>query len=375
MKIDADLDGGSIRVLRADAPDDVALALRRDTNAEFMQWFHFRVRDAARAPLRMQIVNAGEATYADGFAGYRACASYDGEEWFRVPTAFEDGVLTLAHEPAEPLVHYAYFAPYPFARHQRLLARARRAKRARVETLGRSVGGRAMSLVTVGEPAEGRRVVWIIARQHPGETMAEWFMEGVLERLTDRDDALAKELLERAVFHLVPNMNPDGGVLGNQRSNAAGRDLNRAWDDPDEGETPEVCCVRERMLATGADLFLDVHGDERDPYCFAAGCEGNPGYDERIDALEDLFMDSLCALDEEFQREFGYPLDAPGEGDLSCAGNWVGQTFDCLSLTMEMPFKDDANHPDPSRGWSPARSRQLGRAALESALVCMDSLR
>ena len=29
-----------------------------------------------------------------------------------------------------------------------------------------------------GEAAPNRRQVWIVARQHPGESMAEWFMEG-----------------------------------------------------------------------------------------------------------------------------------------------------------------------------------------------------
>jgi murein tripeptide amidase MpaA len=176
------------------------------------------------------------------------------------------------------------------------------------------------------------------------------------------------------VFHLVPNMNPDGGVHGNLRANVAGVNLNRAWMEPSSESSPEVGAVRERMFETGVDLFLDVHGDERNPYCFAAGCEGNPSYDERMDALEDLFMDSLCSLDEDFQREYGYERDAPGEGDLTTAGNWVGETFGCLSLTIEMPFKDDANHPKPE-GWSPERARTLGRTTLESVMVCMDDLR
>jgi hypothetical protein len=28
-----------------------------------------------------------------------------------------------------------------------------------------------------GTPGEGKRAVWVIARQHPGESMAEWFMQ------------------------------------------------------------------------------------------------------------------------------------------------------------------------------------------------------
>lgn len=28
-----------------------------------------------------------------------------------------------------------------------------------------------------GTPGEGKRKIWVIARQHPGESMAEWFMQ------------------------------------------------------------------------------------------------------------------------------------------------------------------------------------------------------
>ncbi len=39
---------------------------------------------------------------------------------------------------------------------------------------------------------------------------AEWFAEGLLERLTNPEDAVARALLNQAVVYVVPNMNPDG---------------------------------------------------------------------------------------------------------------------------------------------------------------------
>ena len=58
-------------------------------------------------------------------------------------------------------------------------------------------------LITAGEPGEGKRAVWIVARQHPGESMAEWFMEGMLHALLDPYHGLSKELLKKAVFYIV----------------------------------------------------------------------------------------------------------------------------------------------------------------------------
>jgi murein tripeptide amidase MpaA len=375
MLVDSDLDGGAIEVVDAADLRALELKLRPDTQAEFMQWFHFRLRAVPGKPAAIRIGNAGEATYPDAWEGYRACASYDGHRWFRVPTTFDGEALSIAHTPERALVQYAYFAPYPLERHERLLNRARRSRRARVEDLGETVEGRPMNVAVVGDEDEDRLKVWITARQHPGETMAEWFAEGALDRLLDERDPLAAALLERAVFYVVPSMNPDGGVLGNLRTNAAGANLNREWLEPSLERSPEVHRVRARMIESGVDLALDVHGDERNPYCFAAGCEGNPGYTDRLDELEDRFMESLCQLDGDFQREYGYDRDQPGEGELGCASNWIGETFDCLSLTLEMPFKDNQNNPDPVLGWSPGRARRFGRHALESAFVCLDALR
>ncbi len=52
--------------------------------------------------------------------------------------------------------------------------------------------------------------------------------------------AVARRLREQARFCTVPNMNPDGAVRGNLRTNAAGRNLNREWREPDPAASPEV---------------------------------------------------------------------------------------------------------------------------------------
>ena len=82
--------------------------------------------------------------------------------------------------------------------------------------------------------------VWLYARQHPGESMAEWFVEGLIDRLLDGADSLARTLLAQARFYLVPNMNPDGSVRGNLRASATGANLNREWMQPDPVRSPEV---------------------------------------------------------------------------------------------------------------------------------------
>ena len=125
--------------------------------------------------------------------------------------------------------------------------------------------------------------------------MAEWFMEGLIERLQRPDDTEMQRLLEKADLYLVPNMNPDGAFHGNLRTNAAGQDLNRAWLEPSAERSPEVWFVQQEMKRHGVDLFLDIHGDEEIPHVFAAGCEGNPGYTPRLERLEQRFREELMA--------------------------------------------------------------------------------
>lgn len=108
---------------------------------------------------------------------------------------------------------------------------------------------------------------------------------------------------------------------------------------------------------------------------FAFGVEGTPSYSERLAGLNELFSRSLQQIDGDFQRERGYDADPPGEADLRLATEYVAERFNCLSVGLEMPFKDNANRPDEAAGWSPDRCRGFARSVVEASLACVDSLR
>lgn len=370
MLIDADLCGGNIHVVRQHG-GFAELTLQHDSASPMRQWFHFRVRDAQGTHLELSIINAGDASYPHAFHHYRALGSYDLERWFRVDTHFDGRKLRLHHHPEDDVVYYSYFAAYPLERQRALLARASNLPWAEVESLGRSVEGRSMDLVRFGNDSPGKRRLWISARQHSGETMSAYFAEGVIERLMDADDELTRALLDRAVIFVVPNVNPDGSARGNFRTNAAGRDLNREWSFPDGKSSPEVLAIRSAMEQRGVDLYLDIHGDETEPCIFAVGCAGNPRYSDRMYRLERRFARNLAQCDRGFSPDHDYGPNDPGKGDLRIANNWVGERFDCLSMTLEMPFKD----MPPAEGFSPDRARSFGRRTLECMFEVLPALR
>ncbi len=226
----------------------------------------------------------------------------------------------------------------------------------------------------VGEAADGKKALWVFARQHPGEPMAEWYMEGFVERLLDETDGTSRALLEKAVIYAVPNMNPDGSARGHLRTNAAGTNLNREWDKASLEKSPEVFHVLNKMKETGVALSLDVHGDEALPYNFIAGAEGIEGWSEKDQALLDLFRNTYAEVSPDFQTEKGYPVDAPGSANLAICTNYIAKTFGCLAMTLEMPFKDTMETPDHDYGWSPERCARLGGAVLDVMWRLLPSL-
>ena len=374
MQITSNFDSGNIHVVDASSPSNIQLEIKKDHQSEYFQWFHFKLHNIERCEHVLHLTNAGQSAYVKGWENYQAVASYDRQEWFRVPTTFDGKQLSITLTPEYDSVYFAYFCPYSYERHQDLLHSAQLNTHCQLDVLGQTLDGRDMSLLVVGEPSADKKNIWLTARQHPGETMAEWFMEGFIDRLLDNDDGVARALLNKAVFYIVPNMNPDGSVRGHLRTNAVGVNLNREWQTPTLDKSPEVFLVREKMLEIGVDLFLDVHGDEALPYNFLAGGEGIPSYDARLKNLEDKFKAILLATTPEFQDDKGYEKDAPGQANLTLASNWVGEQFKCLAYTIEMPFKDNDLLPDPAVGWSDERSSLFGRDFLTAIYHVSDDI-
>jgi murein tripeptide amidase MpaA len=340
--------------------------------SDFYQWFYFRVAGGAGREITLRITNCANSAYPHGWPGYKGCLSLDREEWVRITdTSFADGVLTMKLTPPQDIVWIAYFAPYSMERHHDLVTTIAAQPGVAYTSLGKSLDGQDMDCLTIGE---GPLNVWLYARQHPGESMAEWWMEGALDKLTDEDDPVTRVLRRECTFHVVPNMNPDGSRRGHLRTNAVGANLNREWHAPSAERSPEVLCVRNAMDESGVDFAMDVHGDEAIPANFLAGFEGIPSLTQRQTRLFNLFSETLEKLSPDFQREQGYEIPKPGEANMSMSTTQLAERYGCVSMTLEMPFKDNLNLPDEVTGWSPQRSKYLAHACLDALHAVLPEL-
>lgn len=372
ITVSTTFDSGNIEVLRCDGPESIDLAIRKDAHSDFYQWFHFRLSGARGEACRLRITNCAGSAYPGGWPGYRAVVSTDRRHWIRTDTSYADGILTIDVTPEADSIWIAYFAPYSIERHFDLIARVAAAPGVSTRVLGQTLDGQDLDVVELGD---GPLEVWLYARQHPGESMAEWWMEGALDALIDPADPVATALRAKASFHIVPNMNPDGSKRGHLRTNAAGANLNREWAGPTLARSPEVFHTLAAMDATGVDFSMDVHGDESLPHNFIAGFEGIPNITNRQLGLLADYKAILARVSPDFQTLVGYPPSSPGKANLTMSTNQLANRFGCLAMTLEMPFKDAAENLDPVAGWSPERSKALGRDCLVALLEVIDRLR
>ena len=372
LTISSAFDAGNIRVVKQDG-DRADLEIVKDHGSDFYQWFYFRVAGGAGREVELRIRNCADSAYPNGWPDYKAVASTDREEWLRVEdTSYSGGVLTIRFTPETDSVWVAYFAPYSMERHHDLIATYASLPFVEYGSLGQSLDGQDLDCLTIGE---GDLNVWLYARQHPGESMAEWWMEGALEKLTDMDDPVARVLRDECTFCVVPNMNPDGSRRGHLRTNAAGVNLNREWHAPSPEKSPEVLCVRNAMDESGVDFAMDVHGDEAIPANFLAGFEGIPPLTELQTRLFNLFSENLERISPDFQTSQGYEVAAPGQANMSMSTTQLAERYGCVSMTLEMPFKDNFDLPDPLYGWSPERSKYLAFACLDALYAILPDLK
>ncbi len=372
--INAAFDSGNI-VVHAINGDTATLSIRKDKDSDFFQWFHFRAECTAGEEIILKITGLEQSAYPMGWTDYNACVSEDRSYWGRAPSNYDanedGGTLTIRYIPAGNLAWFAYFAPYSMERHHDTVAAAALCEGVTHRTLGNSIEGQPIDCLTMGT---GQTQVWLYARQHPGESMAEHWIEGALDMLTDPADPHARTLRQKCTLHIVPNCNPDGSCRGHLRTNVAGINLNREWAEPSPERSPEVLCIRNAMDKTGVHWAMDVHGDEAIPAAFIAGFHGIPDWTDEQGARYDAFLDRLSARTPDFQTKLGYPKkQGKGTANLSMSTNQLAQRFSdkvngagkgCVAMTLEMPFKDNHELPCPEQGWSPERSAALARECL-----------
>jgi len=143
---------------------------------------------------------------------------------------------------------------------------------------------------------KGRKICFVSARVHPGETPGQFALLGLLEFLLS-DDPRAILLRQHTVFKLVPMLNPDGVAWGHTRTNSLGFDLNRCYENPIPEQHEGVAAVKGMLdaWAERGDLwfYMDCHAHVGIRGCFLYGNWAAPPAPDKLNQVQSVLYAHL----------------------------------------------------------------------------------
>lgn len=102
------------------------------------------------------------------------------------------------------------------------------------EILTQSLGGVDIPLITITNEVgskSSKQYMIVAARVHAGETNSSYVVHGLIKFLLSTS-IIARMLRDKFIFKIIPMINPDGVIVGNNRASFIGKDLNRTYLDP-----------------------------------------------------------------------------------------------------------------------------------------------
>ncbi len=107
-----------------------------------------------------------------------------------------------------------------------------------------------LTISSIKPSLKKKRVIYITARVHAGETHSSFIMAKLIDELCSsnaQEKYKFEALFQNFVIKLVPMINPDGVCIGNARTSLIGLDLNRRWNAPNLIIHPEVFFLKKEM--------------------------------------------------------------------------------------------------------------------------------
>ncbi|MCP4002809.1 MAG: carboxypeptidase family protein [bacterium] len=284
LSINTTFDGGSIGpYVIDDLLHEIDFTLAAD-GVNYTYWGNFKVSGVSGLEVTFHITNADDVPFlSDVVHESQMVYSYDGQNWFRLTNhSYAGGTYSFTETFSQNQVQIATFLPFSSSRMSDLVDTADASPWASKSVLGQSTQGRDLDLLTITNlaiPSAGKKLIYIVARQHAAETSSSHMLEGLIDFLLS-DDVYASGFRDGYIWQIVPMANPDGVYEGNSRANSEGNDSNRDWHSSNH-DSVEIDIIRAHLdateLASGIDIFIDRHSQMNDigGYDFVYSPPGN----------------------------------------------------------------------------------------------------
>ena len=254
MQVDASFPGGNVQihVIEGDhirfGPDN------RDTLTGWFYWC-FRVRGAMGRTLHFHpcrknlMTSLAPAVSIDQGRSWtwldRSCVQSDDSFIVTIPQNADDWRVCMT---------------IPYTQQELNAFAERHAGRWQTDTLCRTDKGSDVALWRIGQDIQqARHRVFVAARHHCCESMANYVIEGLIEAALQSDET-GLWWQKHVSLTVVPFVDWDGVWAGDQGKNRHPRDHNRDYDgQPIYPQTPAIMQEVRRQASLGLDAVLDIH--------------------------------------------------------------------------------------------------------------------
>ena len=318
----------------------------KNTKRKYQNWFYFKSNDVQRKSMTYTIQNIN--VFGNDWKGFNVCYSYDNKNWKRIKTSFlkKNKTLTWKHRSTKKNVYFAYYPPYTTVMKQKMMMKYKNIKGAIAKPLGKS---KVDALILGFGPLK----IFIVARQHPGESIGSWMIEGVLKEYFS--DVQRKVVEDVFTFYIIPMANPDGVKLGHWYTNKKGQNLNRSWR---HNKTSETNAIKKLMTEKKALLYLDLHGDEGASKHFITSCI------ESKNKVRKPFNNTMAKFCPNFQKEDYYKRHA----------HKVYGTMDCFDKERTLTIEGAMKHSLYKHKTIQDEGIKIGKAIYKTVISMQDHI-
>lgn len=375
-----DFEGAAVQDFRVDRSGNIHFSMPENPGGDERLWFYFKLTASELISPTFVIENA-EYAHQHNWDVVRPVVSVDGLNWIRVEDAGLSDGATLASRIAakltgrEPVFQFkspveskelwvAYSYPYFTTELDQYLSGIQVDRRVTVSVLGKSEEGRDIQFISIENPESStesaRTNIWVICREHPGETPASFVLEGFINDLLAQP--LESSLLSRFRFNIVPLFNTDGASNGYYYRNSGGIDIAQDWGSFESVEVQQLYrAMLDDLNSNTVDLVLNLHSanEPRSHFFLETPSDRLP---PDLATLQDVLIRSASGVHPQLQTEQTVAL-----WDYSViAGNYLSKNFNVYSLYLESNYSRGADlslvTPDSLRDLGAALTTIVERA-------------
>jgi murein tripeptide amidase MpaA len=372
ISFSTDFESGSATNLHVRPDGVVVFSISPDPAGSEYLWFNFKVFGAGDKRLEFVIENAlGAHQTGERWNITRPVFSSDGIRWTRAADVSYAREFSLKNPLgamryrfwapfAAETLQVAYSYPYPHAQLESFLNSLRDDPRCAVSQLGLSEDGRGIPQLHLAAPASTavyREKIWLICREHPGETPASYVCEGFIKALLEHP--AGRRLLDQFDFSIVPMLNVDGVTRGYYYRNAKGVNLARDWVSFSSAEVKSLRSALEADAERGRlRLVVNLHSsnDPTKGHFFLKMIESTLKSDDA--RLQDAFFEAADGNHPQLQGKRRVRLlDIPG-----ITSNGIYRRYGVYTLYLESNYSRGADGSEIT----PESLREVGLALVQA---------